>query len=170
MSPSHLALITLLSFPLPWKHAAPTGAPGRVDGWTLRIQGDRFTGARRCQLSRGAMDYQRQALVFHLSARIDTAGAVYRIDGGPAVAAASDEPELAAQGFALHDDDLDNPSGGLVRIPVHRLTGAGEVQIEPAPGRRPIKFKIGGLAGALAAARQAGCADADFKAARGPRS
>jgi hypothetical protein len=169
MTPTHVALIALLSFPVPWKHAGPTGAPDRVDGWTLRVQADRFTGAHTCRLWRGGIDYQRQALVFHLPASIDTAGAVYRIDGGPAVPAASDEPELAALGFALHDDDLDNPSGGLVRIPSHRLTAAEAVKIEAAPGRRPVKFRISGLTAALAAARQAGCAEADFKPVHGAR-
>lgn len=171
MTPTHVALIALLSFPLPWKHAAPApgAVPGHVEGWALRVQADRFTGAHSCRLFRGAMDVQRQALVVHLPTRLDTAGAVYRVDGGPTVPAVADDGELAGMGFALHNDDLDNPSGGLVRIPLRRLAAAGEVQIEPAPGRRPLKFKLGGLAAALAAARQAGCADADFKPARPPK-
>ncbi len=56
-----------------------------------------------------------------------------------------------------------------MRIPAHRLATAGEVQIEAGPGRGPVKFKIGGLAAALDAARAAGCAEADFKPAFGPK-
>ena len=169
MTPTHVALIALLSFQLPWTHAPASGPSGRVEGWTLRVQADRFSGARACRLWRGAMDYQRGALVFHLPVHVDTAGAVYRIDGGPAAPVSSDDAELASLGFALHDDDLDNPSGGVVRIPGRRLASAGEVRIESGPARRPVKFKIGGLAAALDAARQAGCHDADFRPAIGSR-
>ena len=74
-------------------------------------------------------------------------------------------------GFGLLRVHLVRPIGYCTGMtPLSSIERDLLVQIEPAPGRRPIKFKIGGLAGALAAARQAGCADADFKAARGPRS
>ena len=171
-APATLALAALMglhlpSLPVPWPHGG--AQVSHVDGWTLTTRLDRFAGERSCSLSRGRIDYQRQALVFHLPARTDTAAALYRIDGAAPVPARADEAELAGLGFTLHNDDLDNPSGGLVRIPAHRLAGAGEVRIEPAAGRRPVKFKIGGLAAALDAARQAGCGEGDFKTAFGSR-
>jgi len=165
-SPASLALIALLSLPLPWVHTGKAAEVSHVDGWTVRAHVDRFTGARTCVLSRGRIDFERRALVFHLPAKIDTAAALYRIDGAAPVGVGADEAELAGLGFALHTDDLDNPSGGIVRIPIHRLASATEVQIEAAPGRAPVKFKIGGLSAALDAARHAGCADGDFKPAR----
>ena len=166
-----LALAALLglhvpSLHVPWPHSSEVS---HVGGWVLKAHLDRFAGERSCTLSRGRIDYQRQALVFRLPARVDTDAALYRIDGGEPIAVRADEAELAGLGFALHNDDLDNPSGGLVRIPVHRLASAGAVQIEAAPGRRPVKFRIGGLAAALDAARAAGCSEADFKPAFGPR-
>lgn len=167
-----LALAALLglhmpSLHVPWPHGA--AVVSHVGDWTLKTRLDRFAGERSCTLSRGRIDYQRQALVFRLSTHTDTAAALYRIDGAEPVAVRADEAELASLGFALHNDDLDNPSGGLVRIPAHRLATAGEVQIEAGPGRGPVKFKIGGLAAALDAARAAGCAEADFKPAFGPK-
>ena len=158
--------IHMPSLHAPWPHAAEVS---RVEGWTLKARLDRFSGERSCTLSRGRIDYQRQALVFHMAAGANTVAARYRIDGAAPVPARADEAELAGLGFALHNDDLDNPSGGLVRIPVHRLTSAGEVQIEAAPGRTPVKFKIGGLSAALQAAHGAGCLETDFKPAFGPR-
>jgi len=151
---------------LPWPHSSEVS---QVGGWTLKVHLDRFAGERSCTLSRGRIDYQRQALVFRFSSRIDTTAALYRIDKAEPVAVRADEAELARLGFALHNDDLDNPSGGIIRIPAHRLASAGEVQIEAAPGRKPIKFKIGGLDAALDAARKAGCAETDFKPAFGPK-
>ena len=165
-APAALALAALLGLHLPSLHVPwPHGAAqvSHVDGWTLKTRLDRFAGERSCALSRGRIDYVRQALVFHLPARVDTAAALYRIDGAAPVGVRADEAELASLGFNLHNDDLDNPSGGLVRIPVHRLAGAAEVEIEAAPGRRPVKFKIGGLSAALDAARGAGCAETDFR-------
>ena len=161
-----LALAALLglhmpSLHLPWPHGA--AQVSHVEGWTLTTRPDRFAGERACTLSRGRIDYQRHALVFRLPARIDTAAALYRIDGGAPFAVRGDEGELASLGFALHNDDLDNPSGGLVRIPVRHLASAGEVQIQAAPRRRPVTFKIGGLTSALNAAREAGCGESDFK-------
>ena len=161
-----LAVLLGLHLPsphLPWPHAAGPRTVSHVAGWTLAARLDTFAGERSCTLSRGRVDYRRQALVFHLPARVDTAAALYRIDGAAPVAVRADEAELASLGFALHNDDLDNPSGGLVRIPAHRLAVAGEVQIEAAPGRRPVTFKIGGLSEALDAARAAGCGEADFR-------
>jgi hypothetical protein len=156
------ALFALLALHLPWTHGDARGEAHRVAGWTVTAHVERFTGRMACQVTRPGVAYRRQALVFRLSPRIDTSAAVYRVDAGAPVWARTDEPELARLGFALHGDDLNNPSGGVVRVPQGRLAGARAVQIETAADHRPFKFVIAGLAEALDAAKRAGCGDADF--------
>ncbi len=159
---AHLALIAALMFPLPWSHGAAHPAPRPAGGWTVTAKTDPFTGGHVCHLAKRGVDYERQALVLHLSDHVDTADAVYRIDNGAPNLVSADQMELARLGFALHNDDLSNPSGGLVRVPERRVMSAAEVSVETAAFRRPVKFKIGGFAEALDAARKAGCAPGDF--------
>jgi hypothetical protein len=128
-----------------------------VDGWVLELRADSFAGRTDCRLYRGHLSYERQAVVFHLSQRLGAFDAAYRIDGGRLMLARDDAADLAAQGFALSDDDLDNPSGGLVRIPARRLEGAKLVQIQARPGVRPLRFKLDGLGASLDALHRLGC-------------
>jgi hypothetical protein len=130
-----------------------------VDGWVLELRTDSFAGRTDCRVTRGHLSYERQAVVFHLPPRLATFDAAYRIDGGRLTPARDDAADLAAQGFALSDDDLDNPSGGLVRIPARRLEGAKLVQIQPRPGIKPLRFKLDGLGASLDAAHRLGCAE-----------
>ena len=160
---AQLVLIAALMFPLPWVHGSAHQAPSPAGGWTVTAKTDPFTGGHVCHLGKRGVDYERQALVFHLSDHVDTADAAYRIDGGSPNLVSADQMELARLGFALHNDDLSNPSGGLVRIPEGRLTTAGEVSVETAAFRRPVKFKISGFAEALDTARKAGCRPGDFR-------
>jgi len=128
-----------------------------VAGWILEMRTDSFAGRIECSVYRGRVSYERQALVFHLPGSVDTFDAAYRIDGGRTYLSRDDAEDIAAQGFVLRDDDLDNPSGGLVRIPSVRLEGAKLVQIQPRPNIKPILFRLDGLGAAVAAARQLGC-------------
>ncbi len=155
--PFPLALIALLL-------ASPHPARGvyadrvsRIGGWTLDIAGYPFAGGQGCRLYRRGIHYERSALVFHLPPRTDTAAAVYRIDGGPPRAARDDQAALARLGFLLENDALDNPSGGLVRVPEALLAGAAEIRIAAWPGARPVAFDLAGFAAARALADRAGC-------------
>jgi hypothetical protein len=161
--PVHLALIALLSLPLPWGHAPKPADPRHFGAWTLNVRVDSFSTGHVCKLSRPGAEYRRQAVVFHLSPNVDTSQAVYRIDAGAPRAVRDDQVTLARLGFALNNDDLDNPSGGLVRIPVDQLLGAAAVRIETTAFGRARKFDIAGLKPALAAAGAAGCRDEDFQ-------
>jgi hypothetical protein len=152
-----LALICLLFAPSLAAAAIIKHERHRLGPWTLNISTDRFAGARTCALARHGVDYERKALVFHLPRRLDAASAVYRIDNGPPFKAVDDRLDLARQGFALQNDDLANPSGGLVRIPADRLATARAVRIETGPRLRIFTFRVDGLASALALARRAGC-------------
>ncbi len=160
--PSPLVLIALL---LASPHATRTvsvAQRSQIAGWTLDVAVDRFTGGRGCRLFRPGIHYERQALVFHLTARTDTTAAVYRIDGGAPIATRDDRSDLARLGFLLDGDALDNPSGGLVRVPEARLATAATIWIAPRPGGRPLLYDLGGFAAAHARAEQSGCTPATF--------
>jgi len=158
--PVHFAVIALVLF------AHPAGAWGerdthsRIEGWTLRVRSDRFSGGVMCRLSKHNVEYQRGALVFRLSRRASALTAVYRIDGGAPRASSANALELARMGFAVYQDDLANPSGGVVRIPARQLQGAKSVAIEV--WREPVAFDITGLGAALDAAGKAGCGQDAF--------
>ena len=160
--PLHLVLIGLLWLPWTWPHGRSDIALRQIGSWTLAVRTVGFTGRLQCRLHTRAVDYRRRALVFRFPGRTDTLGAVYRIDGGRPVWAASDTPDLAMRGFAIYEDDLDNPSGGLVRIPEERILGSREVSIQVRAGVAPVRFSVAGFGAALEAARKAGCSAGDF--------
>jgi hypothetical protein len=158
MTPMPIALLLALAI-WPFAHAK-NPAPirhQRLDGWTLQSRRDRFTGKVTCEIQRDRVTVSRQAVVFHFPIRINTYDASYRIDGGPLRKARDDADELAIMGFALHYDDLANPSAGFVRIPWRRIAQAQYVQIEPEPFSRPWRFRLDGLDAALDAAKNRGC-------------
>jgi hypothetical protein len=142
---------------LPWQTHREQG----VNGWKLNVRLDRFTYRRTCSLHRDRVHYERQALVFHLPPHTDTSRAAYRIDNGAPRWVSADAMELARLGFALHDDDLNNPSGGVVRITLARLAGGKQVEIEPRSFGPWIRFNAGGIEGALAAALKK-CGEDEF--------
>jgi hypothetical protein len=154
-----MSLALLLALVLWPHHRAPEVSVRRygVDGWVLELRTDSFAGHTDCRVRRGRLSYERQALVVHLPRRLNSFDAAYRIDGGRLMLARDDAADLAAQGFALSDDDLENPSGGLVRIPAGRLQGAQLVQIQPRPDVRPLRFRLNGLDDTIAAAHRLGC-------------
>ena len=153
--PTRLTFAAMLF--LPWLHGPTTDTRARIDQWSLDVRKDTFSGRIACELSSPRINYQRQSLVIHFPANIDTDDAVYRIDNGPPIQARSDLLELARLGFSVEAGGLDNPSEGLVRVPVERLDGALVIAVQPRPNARPSLFKIAGLAEALAKAEAAGC-------------
>ena len=154
-----MSLALLLALVLWPHHRAPEVSVRRygVDGWVLELRTDSFAGHTDCRVRRGRLSYERQALVVHLPRRLNSFDAAYRIDGGRLMLARDDAADLAAQGFALSDDSLDNPSGGLVRIPARRLEGAKLVQIQARPSVKPLRFSLDGLGDTIAAAHRLGC-------------
>ncbi len=160
--PAPAAVIALLA--LPWMSPGVVHTHGQtVAGWRLTVTEDSFARQTTCLLRRAKASYGRQALTLHLPQRVDAFTAVYRVDGGAPVQARADEIELAHLGFTLNADHLNNPSGGLVRIPVKRVTGAREVSVKTERQRHPESFRIEGLDKALAAAKAAGCKDDSFE-------
>ena len=155
--PIHLAIIALLSFPLLGHRPESQTQFRHFGAWVLRVSDDRFSDRLICQLSAHGVEYGRGALVFHLPRTVDTAAAVYRIDGGDPVDIRNEQLEMAHLGFAVEEDSLANPSGGLVRIPQARARSGHKVQIEAGGRGKIFTFKVDGLAAALDAADQAGC-------------
>ena len=161
--PSHLLLIALLMLPTHARHVGAASETHRFAAWTLRVHADGFTGHLGCRLSKPHAEYTRGALVIHLSPHADTSGAVYRIDNGAPLLARADDMELAGVGFALNDDDLRNPSGGVVRNSgTASSSRSHDIQIQVAANGRLTTIKLDGLADALAAARAAGCGSDAF--------
>jgi hypothetical protein len=160
--PASLILLALMAGP-PRPAAAPVFVKTLpVAGWTLVVRLDSFSGRASCRLGRPGIGYGRHALTLRLPGRPDTAGAVYRIDDAAPTAARDDDMELARLGFALHADDLANPSGGVVRIPERRLADARVVAVRARPGKPFVEFRIDGLPAALDKARAEGCSEGSF--------
>ena len=155
-----LALITLLQLFPHYREAHPRH--WHIQHWAIEVDTHRFTGAKSCRLERERVSYRREALVFRFAEHIDTSGATYRIDAGTPQSAKADLVTLAKLGFALYSNDLDNPTGGIVRIPIARLESARSVWIQPRTDHYPVEFPIAGLAAALDSERAAGCTDAAF--------
>ena len=131
--------------------------------WRLTVTRHSFSASTSCKLRTDKARYQRNVVTFDLGRRRNTTAALYRIDGGQAFRAADDRAEIAKRGFALSGDDLDNPSGGLVRVPAERLQSAGVIQIESKDNDRPAQFRVDGLAAAIEHARTLGCDDGSFR-------
>jgi hypothetical protein len=162
MSPS-LAVAALLSLPFLGHPADVHRGHQRIGAWTLTVAKARFSGETTCSLAAKGVRFERQAVVVRLAAGADTTNAVYRVDGGTPVEAKTDSMELARLGFQLYDDDLSNPSGGLVRIPLRRLESAHRVSVQVKPGAPVAAFRLDGLNAAVRVARAAGCADSAFR-------
>lgn len=162
MTASFIALATALSLPFLGAQDVQRQHQ-RIGAWTLTVTHERFAGAVKCRLTTNRVGYERQALVMRLPAQVNTASALYRIDDGDPRPAAGDAMELASLGFALTRDDLDNPSGGLVRVPARLLAEASRVGVQTRPGGPVFRFKVAGLQAALDAARAAGCVEASFR-------
>jgi hypothetical protein len=154
-----LARLALILIPLYPHYREVQVRHWHVQHWALEAKTDRFTGKTWCHLERGPMSYLRQALVFHFPVRVDTSDATYRVDAGTPQSAKSDAVALAKLGFSLYAEDLDNPSGGIVRIPMTKLLSARSVLIQIRAGRYPTPFTIAGFSAALDSARTAGCTD-----------
>jgi hypothetical protein len=153
------ALLALMAaLPLGQAPAAPTSTPAAAGAWTLRTRPDAFAQETSCRLVRGRATWERGVVVFHLGAKVNSAGAVYRIDDGAPISAAADQPAVAALGFAIWRDNLANPSAGVVQIPAAKLANAHLVTIEPRThALRTYSFPVDGLATAVDAAKAKGC-------------
>ena len=128
-------------------------------GWRLSRTRDGFSGTTGCKLERRDVRLFSGVVTFSFGKSIDTANAVYRLDGGPVRAAGELGPEVAGHGVSYLSGNTWNPSDGRVRMPWTTLAGAKLVDIRANPRRRPRAFPLDSLGAAVAAARQGGCGD-----------
>jgi hypothetical protein len=135
----------------------------KAAGWTYEVREDRFANLKSCTLYRRGVTYANRTLTFHLPREIDTSQAIYRVDDSETQPWRVSAMELASSGVALVQDDLRNPSGGLVPVPARTLASARVVIIRPSEKAKPVKFRIEGFSTAMAAATAAGCAPQSFR-------
>ena len=157
-----LPLLLALALAWPWTHSTVRTEHRHIGDWRLIVRTDAFERKTRCQLYEHGVDYRRGALEFHFAPGVDTSAAVYRVDDGPPIETTAELMQIAELGFAIHDDNLRNPSGGVVRAPLARLQGAKTIAIQPRWGRPPVRFRLGQLQAALEAATKAGCGQDSF--------
>lgn len=133
------------------------------DGWQMTIQKDGFTGQVTCQLfklrtlSQGRITYAQQTLGFEMGKGVDVLKAWYKIDDQPTRPWQSLFHRLAANHIEIDAGPLENPTAGVVYIPVDDLAGARTVTIRARQSSRARAFKLSGFERALATARANGC-------------
>jgi len=137
-----------------------------ADGWSLVVRNDSFAKQYHCRLR--ATDkrilYQPNALGFAFRRSRDTLGAWYRIDDRRPVRWQDQFPTLVASGAAIDGGGLDNPTGGIVWIPIDEVTSANSVRIRPGGDGKESVFRLTGFSRMRDAAHRLGCvSDASFE-------
>ena len=129
------------------------------NGWKLAIRHDAFTGRVRCSLrTRNArMVYQPGAIGFRLGQHASTLPAWYRIDDAAPARWQDDYPALIAAGVPMDGPGLDNPTAGMVWLPLSKVERADIVRIRVGAKGSGHRFRMRGLAPMLEAAHHLGC-------------
>ena len=162
-----LAALTLLPHLQNPLHPFNGGGPPEIrtersrlaGGWTLSQAKDPFKGVSTCRLEGRNVRYGSGVVTFSFGHAVDTANALFRVDGGPVVSAGEVAQEAAGLGAPFLNGNLSNPSDGRVRIPWSKLVGAQRVDIRANAKTYHRTFMLAGLDAALAAARGKGCSD-----------
>ncbi len=138
--------------------------PRQVDAWSVRradwtvnIRHDNFTKTTTCSLKSRAVDFHSGFVVFRLGPSVNTDGAFFRIDEGPARSIDETVRRDQQLGYFSGRGPIDNPSGGEVALPRSDLDGAKQVTIRATPHSKPRLFDLTRLPDALAAAKAGGC-------------
>jgi hypothetical protein len=149
-----LAIVALM---LPWHASTVKESDTQFGQWQLERVIDTFAHAQTCRLVHAHVVVTTAAARLELGKSVDTADALYRIDGGPLLAARLDIPRLVAAGVKVQDDSVPNPSGGAVIVPISRLKDASRVDVRPNAKSPIYNFTLRGLASALQRANDRGC-------------
>jgi hypothetical protein len=130
-----------------------------VGDWRLDMRRDRFTGEIACRLlaRNHKAFFAAGAVAFRFPDTWNTGRAIYRVDSGELRRWREDLPELTRIGAPIERGGVDNPSKGLVWIPLRRLEEASSIAIEARPDRAPVTFHFRGLHGLYQAAVERGC-------------
>lgn len=137
----------------------------REGDWTVAIRHDSFAAQVRCTLQEKhrRLVYQPHAVGFRLGRSFKTTDIAYRVDGGEAVRWQDRVPQLIASGVQIDGPALDNPTAGIVWLPIEEVRDSRVVAIRAAAGGKVHRFQMRGFAAMFDAARRLGCAsDASF--------
>lgn len=159
-------MLLMLALHLPFLTQASQVQIRTIDAkpWRVVVAQDRFTGAVRCSALGRHVILQDGVVVFDLGAHTDTKTAVYRIDRGPARSDIASPPQSLDQRL-VDRTPLDNPSNGLVSVPLDVLMGARQVDVRANPNSRPTTFDMTGLDQALKIEVKQACAGSTLAAA-----
>jgi hypothetical protein len=148
------ALVGLLGF----------GAPGQteerrfdVQGWRVTVSQDRFTGGVACRATRSDMSLSPSVIVFKLGRHVDTSNAVYRLDLGTAYSVVDQPVDLEVRHEIEVDAPLENPSAGVVALPLSQLAGVRRVDIRANLKSAPRAFDVSGVPAVLQFERTEAC-------------
>ncbi len=129
----------------------------RVGQWLLTVTRDPFAQTTVCDLRGRSMLLARGAMTFYFGGKTETLDALYKVDDGRAVSWRVNAVALAASGALTQSEDLANPSGGRVAVPVKTLAGARYISIRPSLHVRARVYSVADLPAALARADADGC-------------
>ena len=155
--------LSALSLFWPLGHSPQTTAKAfSLPVWRIATVKDRFTGDVRCRVYQGPLkhptvSYASKAVAFHFKVSMNTTDSYFRLDSGPVKAWRVEYPKLVKLGVQLEGDSLENPTGGLVILPVEDLVSVHSVTIRPDPKSTPRTFGVDGLSDAIANAVSHGC-------------
>lgn len=133
-----------------------------IPAWHIDVVRDKFTQEHRCRLYQGNQHhpdviYTHRALGFQFSKKLNTTNAWIQIDGATPQPWTSFYPDLVGTGATLSGKSMDNPTEGMVMIPLASFKGAHVIVIRTLNTKRPIVFSVDGLNDVLGTARNLGC-------------
>jgi hypothetical protein len=147
------------ALPLLAKHPPVTRHRTEIGDWRLDIGANPFSGNVVCRLRErhGHALYQQGAIGFRFRRGWDVADAVYRLDGGSPRVWRNDLPELVRLGTPIDTGGMDDPTRGIVWIPLSRLAAVNAISIQPRRDRAQRTFHISGFRGLYEEAIARGC-------------
>lgn len=127
--------------------------------WRLDMSTNPFSGSVVCRLRdrHGQAFYQQGAIGFRFRAGWDVSNAVYRLEEGAPISWRNDLPELVRLGTPIDTGGIDNPTRGIVWIPLSQLEGVNAITIQPRPDRTQRTFRLSGFRGLYEEAAARGC-------------
>jgi len=159
------ALILFLAAAILPATAASAGTPVTVrqyaiGQWTIAVRRNGFSQQIVCQLRGPHIRFQRGAVGFDTHTDRGVSDAWYRIDGAAARPWRDRYPMLVEQDVSIESGGLDDPTRGIVWLPLADLARAHTVivQVRARGGHVRLKrFSLKGLAYMHDAATRLGC-------------